>query len=47
MPSLLLVLLFQQLRATQPNYFFVVTLFLLIGGGVAWLIAAVLGIRVL
>lgn len=43
MPSLLLVLLFQQLRATQPNYFFVVTLFLLIGGGVAWLIAAVLG----
>ena len=41
--SLLLLLLFQQLRATQPNYFFLVTLLLLIAGGVAWLIAAVLG----
>ena len=41
--SLSLLLLFQQLRATQPNYFFVVTLLLLIGGGIAWLIAAVLG----
>ena len=34
---------FQQLRATQPTYFFIVTLLLLIAGGVAWLIAAVLG----
>src|SRR4026209_1515281 len=39
-PSLLLL---QQLRATQPNYFFIVTLLLLIAGGVGWLIAAVLG----
>src|SRR5215510_10697322 len=38
-----LLMLFQQLRATQPTYFFIVTLLLLIGGGVAWLIAAVLG----
>jgi len=38
-----LLLLFQQLRATQPTYFFLVTLVLLIGGGVGWLIAAVLG----
>src|SRR5512147_1623930 len=38
-----LVLLFQQLRATQPTYFFLVTLALLIAGGVGWLIAAVLG----
>lgn len=38
-----LLMLFQQLRATPPNYFFLVTLLLLIGGGVAWLIAAVLG----
>jgi hypothetical protein len=36
-------MLLQQLRATQPNYFFLVTLLLLIAGGVAWLIAAVLG----
>jgi len=40
-PLLLLVL--QQLRATQPGYFFFVTLVLLIAGGVGWLIAAVLG----
>ena len=40
---LFLTLLFQQLRATQPTYFFLVTLLLLIAGGVAWLIAAVLG----
>ena len=33
----------QQLRATQPGYFFLVTLILLIAGGVGWLIAAVLG----
>ena len=39
----LLVVLLQQLRATQPNFFFLVTLLLLIAGGVAWLIAAVLG----
>jgi hypothetical protein len=39
----LLILLLQQLRATQPNFFFLVTLLLLIAGGVAWLIAAVLG----
>ena len=38
-----LLLLFQQLRATQPTYFFLVTLILLIAGGVGWLIAAVLG----
>ena len=38
-----LTLLLQQLRATQPNFFFLVTLLLLIAGGVAWLIAAVLG----
>jgi hypothetical protein len=41
--SVALLLLFQQLRATQPTYFFLVTLVLLIGGGVAWLIASVLG----
>lgn len=38
-----LLLELQQLRATQPGYFFLVTLLLLIAGGVAWLIAAVLG----
>ncbi len=38
-----LLILFQQLRATQPTYFFLVTLLLLIAGGVGWLIAAVLG----
>jgi len=38
-----LLMLFQQLRATQPNYFFLVTLLLLIAGGVGWLIVAVLG----
>jgi len=37
------LMLLQQLRATQPNYFFLVTLLLLIAGGIAWLIAAVLG----
>ena len=36
-------MLLQQLRATQPDYFFLVTLLLLIAGGVGWLIAAVLG----
>ena len=39
--SLLLGL--QQIRATQPGYFFLVTLLLLVAGGVAWLVAAVLG----
>jgi hypothetical protein len=41
----LLMMLFQQpqLRATQPNFFFPVVVLLLIAGGVAWLIAAVLG----
>src|ERR1044072_1379788 len=38
-----LLFMLQQLRATQPGYFFLVTLLLLIAGGVAWLIAAVLG----
>ena len=33
----------QQIRATQPNYFVLVTLVLLIAGGVGWLIVAVLG----
>src|SRR5215213_4324484 len=39
----LLLVLLQQLRATQPTFFFLVTLLLLIAGGVGWLIAAVLG----
>jgi hypothetical protein len=39
----LLIVLLQQIRATQPTYFFLVTLVLLILGGVGWLIAAVLG----
>ena len=39
----LLIMLQQQLRATQPGYFLVVVLLLLIAGGVGWLIAAVLG----
>src|ERR1041385_7553976 len=38
-----LPLLFQQRRATQTGYFFLVTLLLLIAGGIGWLIAAVLG----
>jgi hypothetical protein len=42
MPAAVL-LLFQQLRATQPTYFFLVTLVLLIAGGIGWLIASVLG----
>jgi len=41
--SVPLILLFQQIRATQPTYFVIVTLLLLIAGGIAWLIAAVLG----
>jgi hypothetical protein len=43
MSVFMLTILLQQLRATQPNYFFLVTLLLLIAGGVGWLIAAVLG----
>jgi hypothetical protein len=39
----LLIVLLQQIRATQPTYFFLVTLALLIAGGIGWLIAAVLG----
>src|SRR5258707_6966266 len=38
-----LMMLFQQLRATQPTYFVLVSLGLLIAGGIAWLVAAVLG----
>lgn len=38
-----LLMLLQQLRATQPGYFFIVTLLLLVVGGISWLIAAVLG----
>ena len=37
------LLMLQQLRATQPGYFFLVVLILLILGGVGWLVAAVLG----
>jgi hypothetical protein len=40
---LLVVMMLQQLRATQPQYFFPVAILLLIAGGVGWLIAAVLG----
>src|ERR1041384_1818872 len=40
---LLVFLLQQQLRVTQPTFFVLVVLLLLIGGGVGWLIAAVLG----
>jgi hypothetical protein len=38
-----LLLALQQIRATQPTYFFIVVLLLLIAGGIGWLIAAVLG----
>src|SRR5688572_14616388 len=38
-----LLFVLQQIRATQPTYFFLVTLLLLIAGGIGWLIAAVLG----
>jgi hypothetical protein len=38
-----LLIVLQQLRATQPTYFFLVTLILLIAGVVGWLVAAVLG----
>jgi hypothetical protein len=38
-----LLLMQPELRATKPGYFFLVSLILLIAGGVAWLIAAVLG----
>jgi hypothetical protein len=41
----LVLMLFQQpqLRATQPTYFLLVVVLLLVVGGVGWLIAAVLG----
>ena len=39
----LLILLQQQLKATQPTYFVIVSLGLLIVGGIAWLVASVLG----
>ncbi|MEN3329730.1 MAG: hypothetical protein V7638_4537 [Acidobacteriota bacterium] len=42
-PLLILLLQQPQLRATQPTYFFPVVVLLLIAGGVAWLVAAVLG----
>ena len=42
-PLLIMLLQQPQLRATQPNYFFPVSVMLLIAGGVGWLIAAVLG----
>ena len=42
-PLLIMLLQQPQLRATQPNYFFPVVVLLLIAGGVAWLVAAVLG----
>src|SRR6476646_4356232 len=41
--SVALMFFLQQLRATQPGYFFLVTLLLLMAGGIAWLIASVLG----
>ena len=40
---LLFMLLQPQLRATQPTYFLLVVVLLLIAGGVGWLVAAVLG----
>ena len=42
-PLLIMLLQQPQLRATQPSYFFPVVVLLLVAGGVAWLIAAVLG----
>ena len=42
-PLVLMLLQQPQLRATRPTYFLAVVLLLLIAGGVAWLIAAVLG----
>jgi hypothetical protein len=41
--SFALLMLFQQLRATQPTYFVLASLGLLIAGGIAWLVASVLG----
>jgi hypothetical protein len=38
-----LLFVLQQIRATQPTYFFLVVLLLLVAGGIGWLIAAVLG----
>ena len=42
-PLVLTLLQQLQLRATQPAYFLVVVILLLVVGGVGWLIAAVLG----
>ena len=39
----LLAIFLQDVRATQPAYFFPVVIALLILGGIAWLVAAVLG----
>jgi hypothetical protein len=41
--SLSLVILFQNIKGTPPAYFLIVTLLLLVAGGVGWLVAAVLG----
>jgi hypothetical protein len=41
--ALIVMLAQENMRATQPGYFLPVVLVLLIAGGVAWLIAAVLG----
>ena len=42
-PLVLMFLQQPQLRATQPAYFLLVVVLLLVVGGVGWLIAAVLG----
>ena len=42
-PLVLMLLQQPQLRATQPTYFLLVVVLLLVIGGVGWLIAAVLG----
>jgi succinate-acetate transporter protein len=39
----LLIIILQEVRATQPQYFFPVALIFLGLGGIGWLIAAVLG----
>ena len=42
-PLVLMLLQQPQLRATQPTYFLLVVVLLLVIGGVGWLVAAVLG----
>jgi len=42
-PLLMLLQQQPQLRATQPAYFLLTVVLLLIAGGIGWLIAAVLG----